>query len=181
MGCILLVSGRAQREDPVELEHRVKAAFLYNLTQFVTWPETAFPVGEEPLRLGLIGEDPFGAILDETMKGKFWGARPITVVRLKRGDSAKSCQMLFISRSEAERVAPVLAELGNRPVLTVSDMERFAENGGIIALEKPQAKICLAVNLEAARKAGLTISARLLSLKSVRVLKLGSAPAGGVL
>src|SRR5687767_3666862 len=64
-------------------EYELKAAFLYNFTQFVQWPESAFSAPDTPFQLCLVGEDPFGRILDETVTSEFVNQHPIVVRRIK--------------------------------------------------------------------------------------------------
>ena len=51
-------------------EYQVKAVFLFNFAQFVDWPSKAFPEPQTPLVIGVVGEDPFGPYLDETVRGE---------------------------------------------------------------------------------------------------------------
>jgi len=74
----------------------------------------------------------------------------------------KDCHILFISRSERPRLEQILAHLQGRSVLTVSDLEDFARQGGVIRFVLVEDKVRLRINLEAAKAAGLTISSKLL-------------------
>lgn len=164
----LLLSGLAW-SAPTELtgvtatrEYQVKAVFLFNFTQFVEWPADAFAHASAPLVIGVLGEDPFGAYLDETVRGETVNGRPLIVARYRRIQEIGDCQMLFISRSETERLEQILASLVGKPVLTVGDVEEFARRGGMIDLATVSGKIQLRINLEAAKAARLTMSSKLL-------------------
>jgi hypothetical protein len=89
------------------------------------------------------------------------------VRRYARGGDVGACDILFISQSEGNRVEAILASLNNRPTLTVSDLDRFARRGGMIHLVTDGNRIRLAINLEAAQAAHLTISSKLLRVAEI--------------
>jgi len=152
-------------QSPRASEYQVKAVFLYNFAQFVEWP--AIPDAQKPVIIGILGEDPLGAFLDETVRGEHLGLRPFEIVRYRQLAGIDTCNILFISRSENERVAQILATLGNRPILTVSDGDDFAKRGGMIQFVNDQNRIRLRINLEAAQAANVTISSKLLRVAEI--------------
>lgn len=143
-------------------EYAVKAAYLYNFTRFTQWPETAF-ADAGSFSVCVLGDDPFGAAL-ASLEGKTVEQRPLRVRRLARMGDYGQCQMLFISRSERHRLRPLLVELRDQPVLTVSDIEGFTQSGGMIELVDQDQRVGFAVNLGAVRRTGLDISSKLLRL-----------------
>jgi hypothetical protein len=147
---------------PPNREYQVKAVFLFNFTQFVEWPAEAFADPTAPLVIGVLGEDPFGAFLDETVRGEKAKGRPLVVERYRRVQEIGNCQVLFISRSESDRLGEILASLAGKPILTVSDIEGFAPRGGVIRLVTVGGKIRLRINLDSAKAAKLSISSKLL-------------------
>jgi len=160
---LLLSSGlNLPAQSASSREYQVKAVFLFNFAQFVEWPTNAFPEAQTPLVIGVLGEDPFGAYLDETVRGEKVNNRSLVVERYRRVEEIKNCHVLFISRSEADRLAEILAKLKGRHILTVGDADSFAQRGGMIRFVTEKNKIRLKVNLEAAKAASLTISSKLL-------------------
>jgi hypothetical protein len=147
-------------------EYDLKAVFLYNFATFVEWPEAARPPAGAPIVIGVLGRDPFGTALDEVINGEKLNGHPLQVRRCKSADEARECHILFISASEASHVGDILQALKGRPVLTVGDMPRFLEMGGIIAFST-DARLQLHVNAPAARQAGLNISSKLLRVATV--------------
>jgi len=143
-------------------EYQVKAIFLFNFAEFVEWPPEAFPKTEAPLIIGILGDDPFGPYLDETIRGETVNDRPLAVQRYRQVEEIKTCHMLFISRTEADRLELILASLKGLNILTVADAEGFAKRGVIVRFVIEQNKIRLKINLEAAKAANLTISSKLL-------------------
>jgi len=136
--------------------------FLFNFTQFIEWPAEAFADPAAPLVIGVLGEDPFGAFLDETVRGERANGRSLIVERYRRIQEIGNCQVLFVSRSESDRLDQILASLAGKPVLTVGDFEGFALRGGVIRLTTVGGKIRLRINLDSAKAAKLTISSKLL-------------------
>jgi len=143
-------------------EYQIKAVFLFNFAQFIDWPARAFPDATTPLVIGILGEDPFGAYLDETVRNEKVNNRPLVIQRYRRVDEIKICHILFISRSEQNQLEQILAELKGRNTLTVGDYEGFALHGGMIRFITEKNRIRLRINLEAAKAANLTISSKLL-------------------
>ena len=150
----------AQTEAP--REYQLKAVFLFNFAQFVEWPPQAFPDAQTPLVIGVLGRDPFGAYLDETVRGERVNNRSLVVQRYGRVEDINTCHILFISRSEGDRLEQILARLRGRSILTVADAEGFALPGVMIRLVTVENKIRLRINLEVAQAANLRISSKLL-------------------
>ena len=143
-------------------EYQLKAVFLYNFAQFVDWPPRAFSNEQSPLVIGVLGEDPFGASLDEAVRGETVNGRSLVVQRFHRVEEVGACHVLFVSRSESGRLEHILARLRGRSILTVSDADGFTEFAGMIRFVTENNKIRLRINVEAARAADLTISSKLL-------------------
>lgn len=143
-------------------EYQVKAVFLFNFAQFVEWPAPAFPDAATPITIGVLGDDPFGAALDEVVQGESVNGRAMAVRRYRRLEEVGPCHILYISESEIRRLGQITARLMNRAVLTVSDAEEAARHGVMIGLFTENNRIRLRINVEAARAAGLVISSKLL-------------------
>jgi len=154
-------------------EHRVKAVFLYNFAQFVAWPDSAFNGEPDSLVVGVLGEDPFDAYLDEVVRGEKVEGRPISVRRFRRASEVDDCHVLFISASEGRRMADIMAELSGRPILTVGESTSFIERGGMVRFVTKRGKIRLEINLEAVQESRLSVSSKLLRLADI------AAPRGG--
>lgn len=158
---MLLQSGMAWSATTTP-EYQLKAVFLFNFTQFVEWPPQAFAEANSPLVIGVLGNDPFGSYLDETVRGETVNGRPLAVQRYNSPEEIKNCHVLFISRSETARLPQILTSLKGKSILTVSDADSFNREGGIIRLATIANKIRLRIALETAKAANLTISSKLL-------------------
>src|SRR5258706_5722288 len=153
-----------QGQEGTTTEYEIKAVFLFNFTQFVEWPADAFTEKQAPLVIGVLGEDPFGAYLDETVKGEKVNGHSLVVRRLSSVEEAGQCHILFINSGKADRVEQVLQILKGRSVLTVGDATEFGRHGGMVRFFTENKKIRIRINLEATRAADLTISSKLLRL-----------------
>jgi hypothetical protein len=143
-------------------EYQVKAVFVFNFAHFVEWPPQAFTAPDAPFVIGILGSDPFGARLDEAVRGERIDQHPLQVRRFRNVDELGPCQVLYIDRSVSAESRRVLTALDHRSTLTVSDMDGAAEGGVMIQFVTENSRIRLRINVEAARAAGLTISSKLL-------------------
>jgi hypothetical protein len=136
--------------------------FLFNFLQFVDWPANAFDDPHSPFYVCVLGEDPFGSELDEVMAGERLDGRPIVVERHNDVAETTHCHLVFNAQNAQARRQRSLAALESKPILTVSDADDFAAEGGIIELNVENNRIRLLVNLQAANQAQLRVSSKLL-------------------
>jgi hypothetical protein len=161
--CFLRPPMEAADEAP---EYQVKGAFLLNFTKFMEWPAGAFADEHAPLAICILGEDPFGNLLDQLVAGEVVGGRALMVRRIKRPPSPKTCQMVFAARPDKE-VAKLLTTLGPG-VLTVSEGDGFVREGGMIGFVIESRRVRFGINQTAAENAGFKLSSKLLNVaKSV--------------
>lgn len=147
-------------------EYEIKAAFIYNFSRFIDWPKEAGETDAD-LYFCVLGQDPFGEAL-ESLEGREVRGRTLKTRRLERVDERGDCAIIYISPSLDDDYAGLLDILNqDRGVLSVSDIDGFAENGGIIELYLEKDKVRFAINLEAARRAGLEMSSQLLRLARI--------------
>ena len=156
-------------------EYQLKAAFLYNFAKFVEWPQDAFQDSNSSLIVGILGEDPFGDHID-FIRNKSVKNRKLEIRHFDTIEDANNCHILFVSASEAEGLVEVLESLNNLTILTVSDMDLFIENGGIIKFELNDEKLGFTINSEAIKQADFKISSQL--LKFGKLVKVEPKPAG---
>jgi YfiR/HmsC-like len=168
LGGMLLAAGGAARGDQSASgslsEYKIKAAYLYYFTTFVDWPSETYSRTGETLVIGVLGEDPFGAILDETLRGKSVNNRRLVARRFASIKEARDSHILFISASERDRLPSILKALEGSAVLTVGDLDQFASRGGQIAFRTEDKKVRFDINVAAVERAHLKISAQLMKL-----------------
>jgi YfiR/HmsC-like len=151
-------------QTPATAEYELKVAFLFHFAQFVDWPPEAFKDANSPLTYCTIGNDPLHGALDASLNGKTIGARSFRVLHFKQPQEIQGCQVLFIGAEEKELLPAILAGVKGNSVLTVGESEHFAGGGGMIGFLLEENKIRFEINLEAAKKAKLKISSKLLVL-----------------
>ena len=165
---LLSVGGlRLFAQEPISKEYQVKAVFLFNFAQFVKWPIETFTTPDQPFCIGILGQDPFGPFMDATVQGEKVDGHPIVIQRFASAMDVKDCQILFISASQETQLPSLLASLQGKSILTVSDSEGFIRNGGMIRFFTKDNKIHLRVNLDAAKRAYLSISSQMLLLAEI--------------
>jgi hypothetical protein len=151
----------------ISREQQVKAAFLFNFTQFVNWPETAFSSGTAPLVIGIAGKDPFGAYLDELVAGEKVNGHPLVIQHCKSTEEMEQCHILYLALDDAKKLHEILSALKRQPILTTGDDPDFLEQGGMMRFFTGDNKVQIQVNLEATGVANLTISSKLLRLVTI--------------
>ncbi len=164
---VMVMSGLSRVANSQEAdEYLVKAAFLYNFVKFIDWPSEAFKDNLSPIKLYILGKDPFGDALD-TIKDKAVKGRKLTLKRIQGVDEVRGCHILFISPSERGNVQQIIQSVRNSPVLTISEMERFTQVGGMINFIIVENKVQFEINPEAAQQNRLKISSQLLKLARI--------------
>jgi hypothetical protein len=149
-------------------EYQVKAAFLYKFATYVRWPVSAGTDASGPFVFGVLGSNPFGSSLDDVVRAQTVRGRSIRIRTLTRADQALACDLVFVSSSERSNLGPILAILRGAPVLTVGDMNRFAEQGGMIGLVTTgDHRIRFDINQAAIERSGLRASSQLLHLARI--------------
>lgn len=157
------------QQDPVG-EYDVKAAMLYNMMKFVEWPDVGQANAKAPVALCVAGRDPFGKSLDSAVGNKSVNGRPIEIRRFANAQNAKSlraCDVLYVSSSERKTLDQIVSGLQGADVLTVGEMNRFAERGGMVQFALVDKQVRLEVNLDAVSRTGLKISSKLLALAQI--------------
>ncbi|MFZ6013324.1 MAG: YfiR family protein [Bacteroidota bacterium] len=164
MVCIPFVS--SAQKSPAR-EHQIKAVFLFNFAQFIEWPSEAFAHADTPMIIGILGQDPFGGYLDETVKNEKINGHPLIVERYRSVNEASSCHILFINISKTEQLKSALAGVKAKNILTVGDSENFVKQGGMIRFFTESSKTRIQINLKAVKQADLTISSKLLRVAEI--------------
>lgn len=159
--CIVLVP-LASAADGDSLEYSVKAAYLYKFGIYIEWPATAFASPSSPLNLCVVGEDPFGAVLDDAIKGQRIHGRPVVVRRLKTAEANSGCHIAYLGFADSQRISQHMEALRGSAVLTVGDTRRAG--GGIVTFVINDNRVRFNIDEEAAVQSGISISSKLLNL-----------------
>ena len=146
------------------LETAVKATYLSKLGAFVGWPPGAFDGPAAPLRLCVAGDDPFGALLDDVVRGQKIDSHPVAVVRLDHVDRAAGCHILFSGALRQQAASDALDKVRGAAVLTVTDGVADPGGRGIVDFVLKDNRVRFRINDPAMAQSGLAISSKLLSL-----------------
>jgi hypothetical protein len=156
--------GLAAHAQPGSLEYPVKAAYLPKFAPFVDWPERAFDGPGSPYVICIQGPDPFGALLDQAVRGQKAGARGFLVKRIAGSARDEHCQMLYIGLQDPAEAAEALAAARGAPILTVTDGARQSAARGVIHFTLKDNRVRFDIDDQAAADNGLTVSSKLMSL-----------------
>lgn len=146
-------------------EYQVKAAFLFNFSKFLEWPEAAMGKPDEPFVIGVIGTDPFGTYLDELIADEKIMGHSMVAKRFSGVQEIDRCHILFIN--VPGKTSEVLNALKGKSILTVSDDNGFSGLGGIIRFFTENETIHLEINIQAAKAANLNVSSKLLRIAKI--------------
>ena len=165
----LLLLGAAWSGEITASEASVKAAFLYNFARLVNWPESCWRSADEPFVVAVLGKDPFGTDLDSAFEGKRVGEHAFVVRRVPGIAELHGCHLLYLQ--DGSPLPKVLEVLHGTAVLIVGEGEGITRAGGSIAFYQESTpdglKVRFEINPDAASRAGLGVSSKLLSLARV--------------
>jgi hypothetical protein len=165
---LLLIHITASQANAGPSEYELKAAFLHNLSNFITWPPKAFLSDDAPFILCVLGTDPFGDNLEAiTTNQRVAGQHAIQISKITNEIEAKDCHLVFISSSEQNKIAKIVNFLKNFHILTVGDTEDFIDQGGMIMFMTVEGKIKLAISPERIIASQLKASAQLLKIAKI--------------
>jgi len=156
-----LMAGAPALAEPTDVA--VKAAFLPRFARYVSWPSAAMPRGSDPFVLCVIGADPFGGALDAAARSQLIDGHRITVRRLDSAGQSDGCHIAFVGVGRSQAALQLIAALGRKPVLTVSDSAIGAQRG-IIHFAVVAGHVRFFIDQGAAAQRGLAVSSRLLAL-----------------
>lgn len=163
---LILFVGRAHAQQYTEYD--LKAAYLYNFSKFVSWPENAFETENSNFEITVIGDSPITDVLFKAFKGRKIEGRRITISVVYTVEDLETSHLLFVSKDMESELSSILTKLSNAPTLLVGDViEGFCRSGGIINFTKKSSKYRFEINNQSAIKSNIKISSKLLSLARI--------------
>jgi len=148
------------------LEYKVKAGCLFNFAKFVDWPANTFPDQNAPIIIGILGSDPFGEALGQTVQDREISGRKVVVRKYSDPQNAREAQILFVGL-KGDLLASALKSLEHSSVLTVGENSSFTDAGGIVCFVIRDGRVSFDINPEAGKKAGLKIGSQLLRVAHI--------------
>jgi hypothetical protein len=163
---------RAQSSKPTDYD--VKAAYLFNFGHFIEWPANVASAQNDSFTVCVLGQDPFGPVLDATLAGEKIAGKRVAAMRISTPQESGNCQILFLSSAGKPQLDTIIKALNKRAVLTVSDMPEFSQRGGMIQFVLEGKRVRFEVNIAAVQQSGLTLSSEL--LKVATTVRRNSSP-----
>ena len=162
--CLLIAATSAVAADDASaiLERRVKAALLYRFLNYVEWQEPLQPAANAPFTIAVVGADPLAAELAEFAAGRAVQNHPLAVRTLRATDPVREAHVVFVGRGETSNLAAIARGAPNALIVTESD-DGLAQ-GAVINFRLVDGQVRFDVALDAAKRRGLRLSARLLSV-----------------
>lgn len=134
----------------------LRAVFTQRFIKYVTWPSGRAS--------GAQADAPVVVAATDARALRRYFTRPD--IRLAQWP-VKDCQVLVIIGTNARTTGALLKRVRGKPILTVGQDPNFARMGGMINFVPFRGRMRFQINIEAVRKAGLTISSRLLKLADI--------------
>ena len=144
-----------------QMEHEVKAAYLFKFLSYVDWPAAAFAGAHTPLVIGVVDADEVRGSLLDIVRDRMAQGRPVEVRRLAGGDAPDGIHALFVGRVAAEAIPRYVGRPG---LLLVAEADGALDRGAMINLLRIDNRVRFEVAPQAAERSGLHISSRLLAL-----------------
>jgi hypothetical protein len=160
--CLLLTASTAPATASSDDEIQVK--FISKLVIFVEWPEGAFETEEEPIVVGVLGGNPYGAALDSILGSAQARGRSFEIKHLTDVSQAESVHVLLLGERSKSALRSLASALRGVGVVSIAQSWSYAENGGTIGIEMHKGKVAFEVNNRTAKRSGLKLSSRLLQI-----------------
>lgn len=162
-GTDLYAQGGAYGDD------KLKSVFIYNLTHFVSWPESTVSGPLANFGICLLGDDLFENVIDKVVENESVNGTPIAVKRANTlaAFDLDTCHLLFIGENRIDNLPAIIDQSRTKSILTMGDAPGFADKGGMVNLVREKKRIKIEVNTEAVKKAGLKLNSKLLRLARI--------------
>jgi hypothetical protein len=149
------------QDEGVGSEYQTKAAQIYSFTKFIDWPAKKFPTSSSPFIIGVWGSDDITGFLREAFQSRRIKDRPVEIRHLTNKAELPSCHLVFVSRSEKDRLGPILYEMRHENILSVGESDNFLRAGGVISFLNVDGETRFQLNLSAASRESLKVSSKL--------------------
>ena len=157
-------AGACRAGPEVGSEYQTKAAQIYSFTKFIDWPAKKFPSSESPFIIGVYGSDDISDFLRESFQSRRIKDRPVEIRHLSNKVELVACHLVFVSRTERDRLGGVLYEMRHENILSVGESDNFLKSGGVISFINVEGATRFQINLSAASRESLKVSSKLLPI-----------------
>ncbi|MEN3354315.1 MAG: hypothetical protein V7640_2473 [Betaproteobacteria bacterium] len=158
-----LPKAHAQSEAEHALEHRVKAAYLYRFTDFITWPDANFGRSDAPFVITVVGRDVVAEELRSIVADRLVAGHPIEVRRGSDSDAVRGAHMIFFADTDRARLRELI-RIAPRTALIVTETDGALAQGSVINFVVVEGRVRFEISLESAERRNLRLSSRLLAV-----------------
>ena len=164
LAVIVLGSGSAKAHAQVDLEQKVKAAFLFNFLKFVTWPPGRAPADGGTYVMCVLDDERFARTLAQSIRDKTVSGHPVQVQDRATGASLRDCHLAYLAPGPTmQATEAVFAGASGAGILTIHEADA-AVPSGVIRLFLDQQRVRFEINTVAAQHENLHVSSRLMEL-----------------
>jgi hypothetical protein len=162
------LSAQDEDADEASREYRIKAAYLYQFGRYIEWPPKSFPAADSPFIIGVMKQDPILPDLEQIAKLKKIQNRTIRILKFTGVSDVQTCHILYLSKTvAAETQSELIRKMARTGTLVVGDDPTTLEVGGVMQFVVEDNKIRIVISQKAAKREGLTISAKLLQVARI--------------
>lgn len=169
LGAVLLAcatAGAAFAQNAAVSEQTLKAVLFFKLPMFVYHDDDERT--DPTLHFCVLGTSLLDAAL-RNLAEQASGGPPVAFRNVPDESTTRSCDYLFIGKSEGGHLNATLRALDAGGIVTVSDIPGFARAGGMVelALRPDGSGLRILINRRAGRQAGIEFNAQLLRLAEI--------------
>lgn len=130
----------------------IKFIYINNFVDFTTFPNGTY---KNIVNLCILGENSLALAIDKVKHSKNNNDKLFVKV-IPSIQNIEGCNFLFISFSERYILPQILDKIANKPILTISEIEDFADKGGIIEfVDTKEGEVKFIINKKVADKANI--------------------------
>jgi hypothetical protein len=166
LAATVILAASSSSVGPVS-EEQVRAAFLFQLGQYVQWPNEAFSTETSSVGMCVFGADSLVGVLGAIASKKTIQGRSVSIRKIGRPAEMSGCHLVFIGFSGEKQLRETFAGWTYPPTLLVGEAERFAQIGGIVNLIFQGGRVSFEINTATAARAHLGFRSQLLRFASI--------------
>gem|GEM_PF-4790395 len=162
---LILLPHFAWSKTPVA-ESSIKATYLYKISQFTTWPESAFNKDDNTFKIAIISDEPISSVFKK-METKQVRGRNIVVEQFDEGKIPKDLakfQAVYLHDIKASRLAAINQSIQDLPILTFSDADKLTDSPTLVTFVRQKSKMRFAINSGQADRIGIKFNSQLLRI-----------------
>ncbi|WP_236590916.1 YfiR family protein [Neptunomonas japonica] len=137
----------------------LKAALVYNFAKFTVWPES---VVKKTVDICYFNELYTSSM--ERLSGKKISQYFVSIKQIENIDDVDQCHLVYIDKSKREILNRLFIKVKDKPILTVSDISGFYDEGGMIEIKVTDNRLRFLINLAPVNKSNIVLSSQMLKL-----------------